>query len=112
MQIYDRLTGYVHEVPDGQFPRGHEGGYGAWHSGFGEADVVYDRLGNPVGFGPLAALLPGISSLVSPVISKVVDVAKNIFSPPPPPPPAPPVQYQPPPPASQFIPRPVRFAPE
>lgn len=53
MLIQDQF-GYFHNVPDERF--------GGWVSpGFGE---VYDRLGNPLGFPALAALLPFAAKLL------------------------------------------------
>src|SRR5215510_5870403 len=61
MLVQDSLTGYFHEVPDH-----HVSGYG----GYGH--VVYDGLGNPVGF----SLNP--ASWISTAVNAVKGVASNI----------------------------------
>jgi hypothetical protein len=66
MLYQDRLTGMLHEVPDN-----HVNGYALAEGpyGVGEGQVVYDGLGNPLGWGflkklvkralPLAKYIPG-----------------------------------------------------
>jgi hypothetical protein len=66
MLYQDRLTGMLHEVPDNQV-----NGYALAEDpyGVGEGQVVYDGLGNPLGWGflkklvkralPLAKFIPG-----------------------------------------------------
>jgi hypothetical protein len=58
MLVQDTLTGYFHEVPDGQL---YEGDFGEFPEQMGEGQVVYDGFGNPVGLAP--ALLPIASAL-------------------------------------------------
>jgi len=57
MLIQDQLTGYVHEIPPRFAYGGHYGAYPGVPPGFGEVQMVYDRLGNPVGAFPLIAAL-------------------------------------------------------
>lgn len=88
MLYQDRLTGYLHEIPDYAY-----GSYAAPY-GYGLGDVAYDGLGNPLGIGPLLAALPTIISAAAPLISEIIGgLTKK--APPPPPPPAPP-EYGPP----------------
>lgn len=62
MLVQDSL-GYVHEVPENQL---YESDYAEYPEHFGESQVVYDGLGNPVGALPfLAAALPAIGSMFS-----------------------------------------------
>jgi hypothetical protein len=86
MLYQDRLTGMLHEVPDGQV----QGfGYGESPEGVGEAQMVYDGLGNPLGFSfrralgnlarkatPFASSLPGpwgmIASRALPMVSRAM----------------------------------------
>lgn len=49
MLVQDRLTGYLHEVPDGQL---YEGYFAEAPEQFAEGQVVYDGFGNPVGIAP------------------------------------------------------------
>ena len=72
MLVRDSLTGFLHEVPDYRL---HGARYGQFHqapdlSQYDAGEMVYDGLGNPVGFLPaLASLiggaLPSIGKLVS-----------------------------------------------
>ena len=68
MLVQDTLTGAVHEVPEGQL---YEAGYAESPEQMAEGQILYDGLGNPVGFSflkkafraasrlaPLASLLP------------------------------------------------------
>lgn len=67
MLIQDMLTGYIHEVPDQSYGSNFAG-YGAeWREPpqqYGQ--VLYDGLGNPVGF------LPVIAKLLAPLAAKAV----------------------------------------
>jgi hypothetical protein len=47
MLVQDSLTGYVHEVPDRQL---YEAEFAGYSEPMSEGQVVYDGLGNPVGF--------------------------------------------------------------
>jgi len=47
MLVQDTLTGYIHEVPDSQL---YETNYGEAPEQMAEGQMVYDGLGNPVGF--------------------------------------------------------------
>src|SRR6266852_8719249 len=80
MLVQDRLTGYLHEVPD--YP------YASYTApqGYGLGEVVNDGLGNPVGIGPLIAALPTIISAAAPLIA---DIIGGLTKKAPPPPPAP-----------------------
>jgi hypothetical protein len=88
MLYQDRLTGMLHEVPEGQM----QGlGYGENPEGIGEGQMVYDGLGNPLGFSfrsalgklaskaaPFASALPGpwgaIASRALPIFSRAIAV--------------------------------------
>lgn len=75
MLYQDTLTGSLHEVPDGQV----QGlGYGDIPESVGESQMVYDGLGNPLGFSfkralgklasramPFASALPGPWGLIA-----------------------------------------------
>jgi hypothetical protein len=93
MLYQDRLTGMLHEVPDSQV-----GGYGEEPFGVGEGQMVYDGLGNPLGFSfkrafgnllskavPFASALPGpwgmIASRAIPFVRRAMAPARP--SPPP-----------------------------
>src|SRR5262245_21910859 len=71
MLVQDMLTGRLHEVPDHSYGS-NLGGYGhPYGDTWGEppqqyGQVLYDGLGNPVGF------LPGIASLLAPLATKAV----------------------------------------
>ena len=47
MLVQDTLTGAVHEVPEGQL---YEAGYAESPEQMAEGQILYDGLGNPVGF--------------------------------------------------------------
>ena len=85
--------GYFHDVPDERF---------GWVSpGFGE--VLYDGLGNPLGF-PLLSLLP----LAAQILPSLLGPSGSPSSPPAPAaPPPPPVASSSPPPVQLFAPSPV-----
>src|SRR4029450_323241 len=64
MLVEDRLTGYLHEVPD-PVPQMH-----------GLSNVAYDGLGNPVGLFPgigqlIQGLLPGTAAAASPAAQPI-----------------------------------------
>ncbi len=88
MLFQDRLTGYLHEIPDYPYAS-----YTAPQQ-YGLSEVVYDGLGNPVGIAPLIAALPTIISAAAPLISDIIGgLTKK--APPAAPPVAPP-EYGPP----------------
>lgn len=62
MLVQDTLTGTLHEVPDGQL---YETDFAEYPEQLGEGQVVYDGLGNPVGFLPF---IPKIASLATSLI--------------------------------------------
>ncbi|SRR6266516_4451502 len=70
MLVQDALTGYLHEVPEGQL---YEVPEFAEYPEVGE--VVYDGLGNPVGGLPflpaLASLIPGIAQAI-PQVGRII----------------------------------------
>jgi hypothetical protein len=66
MLVQDTLTGYFHEVPDGQL---YETGYGEYPDQIGEGQVLFDGLGNPVGFLPF---IPKIASLATSVLPGLI----------------------------------------
>ena len=57
MLYQDRLTGMLHEVPEGQVQGW---GYAETPEGVGEGQMVYDGLGNPLGWGFLKKLVKSI----------------------------------------------------
>ncbi len=72
MLMQDTLTGYIHEVPDGPLYGSGYGDYGEYGEPMGEGQIVYDGLGNPVGF--LTALKRFARKAVSrlaPVVSQL-----------------------------------------
>lgn len=77
MLIRDQF-GYFHDIPDERF--------GGWASpGLGE--VVYDRLGNPLGLPFLAALAP-LAAKILPMVSSLLPMLAPSDHPSPPPSPA------------------------
>src|SRR6476646_8503472 len=95
MIVQDSLTGALHQVPD-QFA-----GYGGY-ADYG--DVVYDGYGNPLGFPPLAALLP-LAMKAAPMAAKWLQRLKSHRRPAHPPPPVhrPPVAVAPAPPPPRVV---------
>lgn len=91
--------GYFHDVPDERF--------GGWvNPGFGE--VLYDGLGNPLGF-PLLSLLP----LAAQILPSLLGPSGSPSSPPAPAaPPPPPVASSSPPPVQLFAPSPSMSPPQ
>jgi len=79
MLVRDTMTGYLHEVPDNAL---YGGGFAEYPEQVGEGQVVFDGLGNPVGFLPflpaLAAALPAVSGLVSKLAPAVGNIASSI----------------------------------
>jgi hypothetical protein len=71
MLVQDMLTGRLHEVPDQSYGSNFAGYGNPYGDTWGEpqqqyGQVLYDGLGNPVGF------LPGIASLLAPLATKAV----------------------------------------
>lgn len=71
MLVQDMLTGRLHEVPDQSYGSNFAGYGHPYGDAWGEppqqyGQVLYDGLGNPVGF------LPGIASLLAPLATKAV----------------------------------------
>ncbi len=109
MLYQDRLTGMLHEVPEGQVQGW---GYAETPEGVGEGQMVYDGLGNPLGWGflkklvktamPLASAIPGpwglVASRALPMINRAMASRRR------PPPPPPPMQDMTPPPQMEFDP--------
>jgi hypothetical protein len=89
MLVQDMMTGALHEVPDtygyGEDPYG----YGEAPEDFAEGELVYDGLGNPVGFLPaiaaalpgIAKALPGISNIASRVLPRPIASIASRFLP-------------------------------
>lgn len=79
MLVRDTMTGYLHEVPDNAL---YGGGFAEYPEQVGEGQVVFDGLGNPVGFLPflpaLASALPAVSGLVSKIMPAVGNIASSI----------------------------------
>ena len=73
MLYQDTLTGMLHEVPDSQV---YGLGYGEDPYGVGEAQMVYDGLGNPLGFSFKRAF-----SSIGKFISKAAPFATAILGP-------------------------------
>jgi hypothetical protein len=106
MLYQDRLTGMLHEVPEGQVQ-----GYAETPEGVGEGQMVYDGLGNPLGWGflkklvktvtPFASAIPGpwglVASRALPMINRAMASSR-------PPPPLPPMQNMSPPPQMELDP--------
>jgi hypothetical protein len=67
MIVQDSTTGQLHEVPD----------FGMYA---GDPNV-YDGLGNPLGLGPLAALIPAAASALAPLASSVLPAVANALIP-------------------------------
>lgn len=88
MLYQDTLTGMLHEVPDGQVY-----GYGLGEDpyGVGEAQMVYDGLGNPLGWGffkkiggLLKKAVPLATSMLGPygqIINRALPIASKILGP-------------------------------
>lgn len=95
--IFRDQFGHLRAIPDREV----YGGYGA-PPGFGEAQVVYDGFGNPLGAFPFLAALAPFAAKLLPAVTKILP---GILSPP--------TQPQPvaPPPASP-MPPPAATAPE
>jgi hypothetical protein len=75
MLVEDSLTGWVHEVPDADM----YGGYGEYPEELGEAEVVYDGFGNPVGLLPaLTALAPLAAKALPFLASKAIPAAAGL----------------------------------
>jgi hypothetical protein len=86
MLYQDRLTGMLHEVPEGQVQ-----GYAETPEGVGEGQMVYDGLGNPLGWGflkklvktvtPFASAIPGpwglVASRALPMINRAMASCKT-----------------------------------
>jgi hypothetical protein len=108
MLYQDRLTGMLHEVPEGQVQGW---GFAETPEGVGEGQMVYDGLGNPLGWGflkklvktamPLASAIPGPWGLVASRALPMINRAMASRRPPPPPPP---MQDMSPPPQMEFDP--------
>src|SRR6201988_5382226 len=73
MLVQDTLTGYFHEVPDGQL---YETEYGEYPDQIGEGQVLFDGLGNPVGFLPF---IPKIAALASRFIPQAARAVSGLF---------------------------------
>jgi hypothetical protein len=70
MMVHDQLSGYVHEVPDAQM-------------GPALGEVVYDGLGNPVGWNPFSAIrnvVRGAGNLVRNVVGGAANAAALPFN--------------------------------
>jgi hypothetical protein len=65
MLVQDTLTGYFHEVPDSQL---YDVDFAEFPEAYGEAQMVYDGFGNPIGMVPPAAIIKG------------AQIARKIFS--------------------------------
>jgi hypothetical protein len=85
MLIQDALTGRLHEIPDqhygsymGEYGQLYEPQWGEYPQGYGyspqygASQVLYDRLGNPVGIFPLLTALAPLAAKVAPVIATKV----------------------------------------
>jgi hypothetical protein len=91
MLIQDALTGRLHEIPDqhygsylGEYGQLYEPQWGEYPQGYGyspqygASQVLYDRLGNPVGIFPLLTALAPLAAKVAPVIAtKVLPALAN-----------------------------------
>lgn len=70
MLAQDPVTGYLHEMPDGQVYGVDEMGYPM--AGLGEAPVLYDGLGNPVGLPFLAPIAAALAPALAPMAGKLI----------------------------------------
>jgi hypothetical protein len=69
MMVHDQLSGYVHEVPDTLM-------------GPALGEVVYDGLGNPVGWNPFSAIgnaVRGAGNLIRNVVGGAANVASRVL---------------------------------
>ena len=71
MLVQDTLTGAVHEVPDSQL---YEADYGEGPEQMAEGQILYDGLGNPVGFSFLKKAFRAASRL-APLASRLAPLA-------------------------------------
>jgi hypothetical protein len=88
MLYQDQLTGMLHEVPDGQV---YGWGLGEDPYGMGEGQIVYDGLGNPLGWGffkkiggLLKKAVPLATSMLGPygqIINRALPIASKILGP-------------------------------
>jgi hypothetical protein len=94
MLIQDALTGRLHEIPDhhygsylGEYGQLYEPQWGEYPQGYGyspqygASQVVYDRLGNPVGLFPLLTALAPLAAKALPVAAKVLPGLAKRFLP-------------------------------
>ena len=82
MLYQDTLTGMLHEVPDGQVS-----GWGLGEDPYGEAHMVYDGLGNPLGWSFFKSLgnlvkkaLPIATSMLGPygqIINRALPIVQG-----------------------------------
>jgi hypothetical protein len=85
MLYQDTLTGMLHEVPDSQVQ-----GFGLAEDPYGEAQMVYDGLGNPLGWsffksikGLVKKALPIATSMLGPygqIINRALPVVSQVLS--------------------------------
>lgn len=79
MLVRDTMTGYLHEVPDHAL---YGGGFAEYPEQVGEGQVVFDGLGNPVGFLPflpaLANALPAVTGLIGKLAPAVSNIASQV----------------------------------
>lgn len=96
MLVQDTLTGYLHEVPDyplsePEFAEYYEPEFAEYPEQMGE--VVYDGLGNPVGFLPFIPKIAALASKALPMITSALPqvgrLVGGLFRPPAPGAPAP-----------------------
>lgn len=69
MMVHDQLSGYVHEVPDTLM-------------GPALGEVVYDGLGNPVGWNPFSAIsnaVRGAGNMIRNVVGGAANVASRVM---------------------------------
>jgi len=73
MLAQDPLTGYLHEVPDAYY------GYDEYPEFVGEAPVVYDGLGNPVGLPFLAPIAAAAGPLIAKAAGALAPMAGRLL---------------------------------
>ena len=71
MFVRDTLTGYIHDVPEHLYGAGLDDA----PEPIGEGQVVFDGLGNPVGFLPA---IPAIASALAPLAAKALPMIGNL----------------------------------
>ena len=75
MLVQDTLTGALHEVPDSQL---YGAGFGEPPDTFGEGQVVFDGLGNPVGLLPFLPAIGALAAKAIPAVASALPAVGNL----------------------------------